>query len=302
MSKTLQLVKWKGAWVYHFNMNDDDILDHNFPVILCYNGIHHYTSTKLHSTNSRDHATMTVLVKMALNMKSVGDNLKGHGDVKSMLQITLDQLKSVKNDSSAKVTFTSGGSSAPQSAPSREEKLKYHCDQCEDKFQRSNELQAHLVSKHGEGYPCSLCDIKPFGSQPALNVHMTTKHHKGKSKVYKCPDCDYTSNRTDAVKAHRVRNHGLQIEEIKCPNAPECTKTFITDEQCRRHIRLICQKGATVKCKDPSCTRTFKNQQQMLQHFPIHTEAGREWLCKACGKQCSSLQSYNNHMKRHPKE
>ena len=303
VSTTSRLLKWKGTWVYHFNTNDEDLLDHNFPAILCYNGIHHYTSTKLHTSKSRDHATINLLVKMAFNMKTLSENLKGHADVKSMITLTFDQLKAVRRDPSSKVTVTS--SAAPHSAPSEEEKYKYACDQCEKKFQRSNELQAHLVSKHGEGYPCSFCDIKPFSSQPALNVHMTTKHQKAKSKVYSCPDCDYTSNRTDAVKAHRVMNHGLQIDEadmVKCPNAPECTKTFITDEQCRRHVRLICQKGATIKCKDPSCKRTFKNQQQMLQHYPVHTEAGKEWLCKVCGKQCASLQSYKQHMKRHPKE
>ena len=232
-------------------------------------------------------------------MKTISENLKGHDDIKSMLTVTFDQLKAVRKDSSAKVTFTSSSAApAPHSAPSREEK-------CEKKFQRNNELQAHLLSKHGEGYPCSYCDIKPFSSQPALNMHMTTKHQKAKSKVYSCPDCDCTSNRQDAVKAHRVRNHGLEIDEadmVKCPSAPECTKTFITDEQCRRHIRLICQKGATIKCKDPSCKRTFKTQQKMLSHYLIHTEAGKEWLCKVCGKQCASLQSFKQHIKRHLKE
>ena len=114
------------------------------------------------------------------------------------------------------------------------------------RFQRSNELQAHVTSKHGEGFHCELCDHQPFSSNAALKVHIKQKHGEGTAVNYQCPNCNYTSNRKDAVTAHEVKQHGRKLREneiVKCPNADKgCTKTFLTMENCKRHVRLICQK------------------------------------------------------------
>ena len=40
---------------------------------------------------------------------------------------------------------------------------------------------------------------------------------------------------------------------------------------------------------------------RMKCHYKIHTEEGKEWQCQICDKQCASLQSFKQHMKRHPK-
>ena len=80
--------------------------------------------------------------------------------------------------------------------------------------------------------------------------------------MYKCDVCQYSSNRADALKAHKVKLHGLIIpdeEMVPCTNAPECKQKFITQENMRQHYRLICQKQATVTCPHPGCDRTFKN-------------------------------------------
>ena len=109
----------------------------------------------------------------------------------------------------------------------------------------------------------------------------------------------------DAVLAHKIKAHNLVLseeEKVKCPNADKgYTKTFNTQEQCRRYLRLIGQKTAEVKCKHEGCDRKFKNEEQMLTHYKIHTEEGKEWQCQIFDKQCASLQSFKQHMKRHPK-
>ena len=48
-------------------------------------------------------------------------------------------------------------------------------------------------------------------------------------------------------------------------------------------------------------TEKFKNEVHMHTHYKIHTEEGKEWQCQICDKQCASLQSFKQHMKRHPK-
>ena len=149
-------------------------------------------------------------------------------------------------------------------------------------------------------------DHQPFSSNAALKVHIKQKHGEGTAVNYQCPNCNYTSNRKDAVTAHEVKQHGRKLREdeiVKCPIADKgCTKTFLTMENCEWHVRLICQKQADVKCQDPTCTRQFKNKNQMLVHYQIHTPEGQKWLCSVCNKQCASQQSYNNHMKKHQKQ
>ena len=236
---TAWIVRWRGAWVHHFNTASEQLMDYDYPVIIAYNGIHHYTSTKVYSSTSKNHAIINLLALIAKNMKDVSSNLEGHDRIKQHMDQTLNQIQHLKSNPSAEFTFSgapagvsSGGGPLSQ-PPAPADKLKYSCDQCDQKFQRSNELQNHLVSKHGEGFICDLCSHEPFASQAALNVHQTLKHNKTSSKNYSCPTCAYTSNRADAVKAHRVKEHGLQIpddELIKCPNAPLCQKTFITQE------------------------------------------------------------------------
>ena len=47
------------------------------------------------------------------------------------------------------------------------------------------------------------------------------------------------------------KHHGRKLTEdeiVKCPNANKgCTKTFLTMENHKRHVRLICQKQADIK-------------------------------------------------------
>ena len=115
----------------------------------------------------------------------------------------------------------------------------------------------------------------------------------------------YSSNRADALKAHKVKQHGLIIpdeEMVPCTNAPECKQKFITQEKMRQHYRLICQKQGTVTCPHSGCDRTFKNQTQMKSHFKSHTAEKKEWYCSQCQKQFSSKQSYSQHMTRHNSE
>ena len=176
------------------------------------------------------------MVEMSQNLKEVSTGLHGLKELKNFIKLTHDQLKVVQHDPSTKFAAPTGpggpSSSGPSAAaPSTEEKFKYSCGQCDKRFQRSNELQAHITFKHGEGYQCSFCQHEPFASQAALNVHKSTKHGKQTAKIYNCDSCDYTSNRKDAVLAHKIKAHNLVLseeEKVKCPNADKgCTKLSI---------------------------------------------------------------------------
>ena len=122
-----------------------DLLDTDFKIVICYNGIHHFTSTKILSTETQNKAIIKLLSIMGTNMNQLAGNLQGCENVKNFIQLTHQQLSALQQDPSTKLTpptSSSAGppaSQAPASAPP-EDKYRYHCNQYEKKFQRSNEL------------------------------------------------------------------------------------------------------------------------------------------------------------------
>ena len=80
-----------------------------------------------------------------------------------------------------------------------------------------------------------------FNLAAALKLHQIKVHGQGTSKMYKCDTCEYSSNRADAFKAHKVKQHGLIIpdaEMVPCINAPECKQKFITQENMRQPLQI----------------------------------------------------------------
>ena len=91
---TARLVKWKGAWVYHFKDEQENLLDYQYKAIICYNGIHHFTSTKLLSLESKNQAVLNLMVEMSQNLKEVSTGLHGFKELKNFIKLTHDQLGS----------------------------------------------------------------------------------------------------------------------------------------------------------------------------------------------------------------
>ena len=81
-TKTTEFVRWKEAWVYHFNTEGLDLLDTDFKIIICYNGIHHFTSTKIISTEAQNKAIIKLLSIMGMNMNQLAGNLQGCENVR----------------------------------------------------------------------------------------------------------------------------------------------------------------------------------------------------------------------------
>ena len=311
---TLTIIKWHNAWCAHYNSNQPDLLDHQYPVVIAYNGIHHYTPTEFTSGNDKDKAIYKVMARLFGDLSNLTEgivNKENREGISNILTLCQREVGNLRTDPSAKFAVpappTSFGSSAPPAppvpaaVPGSGNKYKYKCEKCSKTFQRSNELQNHDISAHGEGFQCDQCDHTPFNSKTALNVHLKTKHGMGKSATYACSQCDYTSNRKDAVLAHEVRKHNKVVPEADkkvCPNEG-CQSKFITQEQLNTHLRLICQKGADIPCQHQDCDKKFKNKQQMLAHFVVHTDEAKKWFCEECQKQLKSKQSFNNHMQMH---
>ena len=102
--------------------------------------------------------------------------------------ITSGDLTKLTASSTLTSGTPSGAPSASQSSaqappPPPPGEKKYKCDQCDQSFSRTNELQ----------------------SAASLRVHKTMDHGEGSAKMYKCDVCTYSSNREDALTAHKVK-------------------------------------------------------------------------------------------------
>ena len=96
---TKRLTKWMGGWCIHYNGSVPDLIDQKYPIVLLYNGIHHYTSTQVISIVERNKAYCNILDKMAGNMVDVSNNLFGIGDkAKECFQYIQTYVKEAKKN------------------------------------------------------------------------------------------------------------------------------------------------------------------------------------------------------------
>ena len=118
------LTKWAGCWLYHFPI-DSNLLDHQYPVVLAYNGINHYVSTYTLDQKSKNSAILNLMKTMTANISQVSEGLAGRGATN--VKLCFDQLQ-VKIDNAitsgdlTKVTpassLTSGPGAPSSQAPS----------------------------------------------------------------------------------------------------------------------------------------------------------------------------------------
>ena len=87
------LTKWAGCWLYHFP-SDSNLLDHQYPVVLAYNGINHYVSTYILDQKSKNSAILNLMKSMTANISQVSEGLAGRGA--NNVKLYYDQLQ-VKN-------------------------------------------------------------------------------------------------------------------------------------------------------------------------------------------------------------
>ena len=76
--RSKHLTKWAGCWLYHFPI-DSNLLDHQYPVVLAYNGIKHYVSTYILDQKSKNSAILNLMKTMTANISQVSEGLAGRG-------------------------------------------------------------------------------------------------------------------------------------------------------------------------------------------------------------------------------
>uniref|UniRef100_A0A3P9J095 Zinc finger protein 142 n=1 Tax=Oryzias latipes TaxID=8090 RepID=A0A3P9J095_ORYLA len=152
--------------------------------------------------------------------------------------------------------------------------VSFSCKQCDFTCARDGLLKAHQLSKHPR-VKCTTCQ-KSFETEKSLEIHqrahhvhrcqscpfssktkqlladhLLSKHEEGspEKKPYACDQCDYRTNRADALRAHRDTQH-CDARSYVCEKCGKAFKTsFILKTHQRKHIAGrpytcgVCQKA-----------------------------------------------------------
>ena len=75
----------------------------------------------------------------------------------------------------------------------------FHCETCEKRFARKNDLKRHIMIVHIEkDYDCSQCG-KTYGRKAARDRHIQVAHRK-----FACSDCDKGFHRSGDLNRHTI--------------------------------------------------------------------------------------------------
>uniref|UniRef100_A0A182LTK0 Protein krueppel n=1 Tax=Anopheles culicifacies TaxID=139723 RepID=A0A182LTK0_9DIPT len=137
---------------------------------------------------------------------------------------------------------------------------QHTCDLCGHAFNRKENLNRHIMLKHGEAtIPCDVCP-KKFKTTAVLNIHKLS--HTGE-KRFKC--------RTES-----------------------CDKRYITVADRRRHEMSVHTLERPHKCS--YCNAAFIRKRQLTIHERRHT-GEKPFVCPVCGKDFVDRYPLQNHMR-----
>ncbi|XP_053601156.1 zinc finger protein 93-like [Plodia interpunctella] len=177
------------------------------------------------------------------------------------------------------------------------------CDDCGNKFPSKCKLRVHWKRVHlHEKLICQICK-RAFKSYKAYNRHLKSNLRScvrmkyvniqgtGKSRLYLCRDCPYTSKRNKDIQSHLLTHTGEK--PFKCPL---CPLQYSQVGSLHSHM-----EGAHGKIKVEItchyCGKIVKGRAKAYKHLKDHQKV--QVQCDICKKlfKCKSI--LQNHMVRH---
>ena len=110
------------------------------------------------------------------------------------------------------------------------------CQLCKKKLKTTQNLRAHIISKHmgtKSPFKCQVCD-ETFGSAYALKLHL--RKHSASSKKYTCRVCDKVYFSIGHYNEHLKVHSGRQFI------CPWCAKIFQHKKNLNAHQQETCSK------------------------------------------------------------
>lgn len=146
------------------------------------------------------------------------------------------------------------------------------------------------IHKEERKYLCPDCGYKcKWVNQ--LKYHMTK--HTG-LKPYCCDECEYCTNRADALRVHKETRH----QEARSFICEQCGKAFKTRFLLKTHLKKHSEEKPYV-CN--ACGRAFRWAAGLRHHYLTHTNE-HPFFCRYCPYKAKQKFQVIKHIQRHHPE
>jgi KRAB domain-containing zinc finger protein len=130
---------------------------------------------------------------------------------------------------------------------------KYECADCQEKFNRQENLDRHMIESHKEAeYKCTQCDDK-FTRKENLERHIRNQHNNGK---FKCKECNVILRNKEELADHQKTHLQYSL----------CSQTFTSKFNLRRHFKASHETTLLYECLRPNCEKKFGQKSNQERH------------------------------------
>lgn len=165
------------------------------------------------------------------------------------------------------------------------EERKYLCPECGYKCKWVNQLKYHMTKHTGMCYSLTYFNCKVHAHLDVLSLFLTG------AKPYVCEDCEYRTNRADALRIHRETRH----RDVRSFICEKCGKAFKTRFLLKTHQRKHSEERPYV-CS--VCQRAFRWPAGLRHHYLSHTNQ-LPFKCLHCPYRAKQKFQVVKHLQRH---
>ena len=178
--------------------------------------------------------------------------------------------------------------SSPQLHEGVENPRNFLCEECDFITDKNWNLILHQKDVHMKiSNTCGYCNKQV----KHLKCHIEDMHENPRS--YKCPFCDYRSNKSSGLKTHVRRMHDNSVVKHTCPI---CFKKCLDIE---KHVTNVHEKpepkDRNVKCDQ--CDFTATSRSNLWSHVG-YAHKIVTWICPECNQEINKLNK-SRHMRQH---
>ena len=288
----------------------------DFPLVIVFNGIHHFVGTKLTIPNFRDKCdeVADLLHQVKLMCHGLQESTSNKGLQKFLKDTAEDcSAKAYKFqdlfkpgpsslDLAKRAVQVESGESSSGAIPKRQKVSStthqgtttlttLHCD-CGLLMDSKGELKQHKQSTHASSWICSECP-KTFTTGKACRKHYRNIHLN--EYLYWCKYCSnppYGADKKHVVENHQFNLHG-DGQSYPCSL---CEKMYPSTHSRNQHMKYC---GAAKKFLCMYCNRKYKRVKNLKVHHngthSVHSTG--KLACALCGKHYETMPSYKAHYK-----
>lgn len=290
------LVQYKSGFVQFFRDSDESIRNEDIPIVIVFNGKHHFCSSKKVIPERVEGRRMEIMKQLIGNIKKL--SLCFPASLPDPMKSNIQLLSALGKETSSMFNKWEGGEDIPPSqislrsteppplpstqpssstsgTPTKQAR-EYDCDQCDKVFTRNHLLQWHMTVEHGSGrFCCALCPLS-YTSPMGLKVHMAQKHPTEPAATVDSPGAK--AGTKPKLYTCKYKDDPKEAKE-GCP-------TWSTTSKARLKSHLIeVHKEDLPKEVCPKCSKEFSSMDNLNHHIKVcgKKDLPKDVACRGAG-------------------